>query len=239
MKSPDTVVLCIHGIQGSPHQFDWIVSNLPDHIAIENLLLPGHGADVCSFRRSGMKVWQSFVDEKIRELGKRYENILFIGHSMGCLLGIDACIRLETRVRSLVLLACPLALRPSWRYVRNNFCAVASIRLDDPFVAAARTGNSVQAKSPLAYLSCLRPYLQLLLKMRAVRKQLSALKLPVLAIHSERDEIVSPRSLSYFEARPRAKTALAPASGHYLYSPAARMEILKALWTLPDLSDEN
>lgn len=56
MKTPDTVVLCVHGIQGSPSQFDWIISSLPAHIAAENLLLPGHGEDVRAFRSSGMKV---------------------------------------------------------------------------------------------------------------------------------------------------------------------------------------
>lgn len=160
-------------------------------------------------------------------MSARYESILFIGHSMGCLLGIDACIRLSHRVGSMVLLACPLALRPSWRYVKNNFCAAASIRLDDPFVAAARAGNSVQAKSPFSYLSCLRPYLQLLLKMCSVRKQLPELMLPVLAVHSIRDEIVSPRSLDYFKHLPQAQVFTVPESGHYLYSAEAQAEILR------------
>lgn len=238
MNPSGTVILCVHGIQGSPSQFDWILSALGGHVPVENLLLPGHGGDVRAFRKSGMHAWQACVDAKITQLSARYENILYIGHSMGCLLGIDACIRLKTRVRALMLLACPLALRPSWRYVKNNFCAAASIRLDDPFVAAARSGNSVQAASPLAYLSCLRPYLQLLFKMRSVRKQLAQLTLPVLAIHSQRDEIVSPRSLDYFKPLPRAKTAIAPDSGHFLYSPAARQEILSALGGLLN-SDQN
>lgn len=225
MKPTGSIVLCVHGIQGSPGQFEWLLPALPAHIPVENLLLPGHGGDVRAFRKSGMQAWQACVDAKILELSARYENIIYIGHSMGCLLGIDACIRLKTSVRSLVLLACPLALRPSWRYIKNNFCAVSSIRLHDPFVAAARAGNSVQAASPLAYLSCLRPYLQLLFKMRSVRKQLPALRLPVQAIHSQWDEIVSSRSLDSFRALPRAKTAVVPESGHYLYSPAARQEI--------------
>lgn len=229
MNPSGTVILCIHGIQGSPRQFDWLLPALPGHIPVENLLLPGHGADVRAFRRSGMPVWQAFVDAKVQELSSRYESILFIGHSMGCLLGIDACIRLHTKVQALVLLACPLRLRPSWRYVWNNFCAAASIRLNDPFVAAARTGNSVEAKSPLAYLSCVRPYLQLLKKMRTVRRQFPGLALPVLAVHSQRDEIVGSRSLEYFKSLPRAETMIVPDSGHYLYSSAARQEIIRAV----------
>lgn len=229
MKPSGTVVLCVHGIQENPRIFNWILSALPPHIAAENLLLPGHGKDVRAFRRSGRQEWQSCVDAKILDLSSRYENIIYIGHSMGCLLGIDACIRLNSHIRSLILLACPLALRPTWCYFWNSFCGVASIRLDNPYAAAARMSNSVQARSPLAYLTCLRPYWHLLIKIRTVRKQLPELKLPVQAIHSQNDEIVSIRSLEYFKHLPQAKTAIAPGSGHHLYSPAARQEILAVI----------
>jgi len=229
MKPTGTAVLCVHGIQENPGIFNWILSALPAHIAAENLLLPGHGEDVRSFRRSGMREWQTCVDAKILELSRRYENIIYIGHSMGCLLGIDACIRLSSKVSSLILLACPLSLRPTWRYFWHSFCGVASIRLDNPYVAAARMSNGVQARSPLAYLTCLRPYRHLLLKIRAVRKQLPELKLPVHAIHSRNDEIVSIRSLECFKLLPQAKTTIAPGSGHHLYSPAARQEILAVI----------
>jgi len=224
-----TAILCVHGIQGGPDQFQWIIPALPGQVDVYNILLPGHGADVRSFRKSGMAVWQACVDEKILELSANYDSILYIGHSMGCLLGIDACIRLKSNVRALVLLACPLALRPSFRYVRNNFCAAAGICLNNPYVAAARTGNSVQAKSPLSYLSCVRPYVQLLGKMRSVRKELTSLRLPVVAVHSQGDEIVSRRSLNFFKPLSRAQLFTAPVSGHYLYSSEAQDMIIRTV----------
>ena len=44
-----TAVLCVHGIQGSPTQFDWVLDALPEDYHGESILLPGHGGDVRLF----------------------------------------------------------------------------------------------------------------------------------------------------------------------------------------------
>ena len=43
LSDADTVVLCVHGIQGSPGQFDWLTKNIPEQIDYQCILLPGHG----------------------------------------------------------------------------------------------------------------------------------------------------------------------------------------------------
>lgn len=237
MPSSRIAVLCVHGIQGSPGQFNWVIPALPEHADVHRLLLPGHGADVRTFRKSGMAQWQACVDEALEGLSAQYENVYYIGHSMGCLLGIDACIRGKGSIAGLYLLACPLSLRPSLRYVKNSLCAAMGWKLNDPYIAAARAGNSVQAASPLAYLSCIRPYMDLLNKIGSVRRQLPALTVPVTAVHSDGDEIVGVASLRFFDGLPGARTHIVPGSGHYLYGEAARSiitgDILSALNALP------
>ena len=227
MADQRLAVLCVHGIQGSPRQFDWLVRAFPREVPVVNLTLPGHGGTVRDFRRSTLAQWQMAVDRALEELSAEHE-VLFIGHSMGCLLGIDACVRNVGNIRSLVLLACPLYIRPTWRYLRNNYLAAAQKHLDDPFVSAAREMNGVSAGHPLAYLSCARQYLQLLGKMRAARGLLPKLNVPVLAIQSERDEIVSEKSFRHFGRC----TLVARDSGHFLYSERARTEITDAVLRL-------
>lgn len=231
MSDKPLAVLCVHGIQGSPRQFDWLLRGLPEGVKTVNLTLPGHGGDVRAFRRSSMAEWQAAADAALVELSAAHD-VLFVGHSMGCLLGIDACARGVGNVRALALLACPLRLRPTWRYLRNNYLAVAGRQLNDPFVAAAREMNGVRAKHPLAYLCCWRQYLQLLGKIRDVRRLLPGIAVPVLAFQSERDEIVSAASLRLIGALPNARTHFARGSGHFLYAESARAEISEAILDL-------
>ena len=231
MSHKPLAVLCVHGIQGSPRQFEWLLRALPEDIRSVNLTLPGHGGGVREFRQSSMAQWQKAVDDALIALSAQYD-VLFVGHSMGCLLGIDACARRVGSVRALALLACPLRIRPTWRYLRNNFLAVLGRRLEDPFVAAAREMNGVQADHPAAYLSCARQYLQLLMKIRGTRALLPRIAAPMLAFQSEWDEIVSAASLRAFESLPNARAHIAKGSGHYLYSESAQAEILDSILKL-------
>lgn len=229
-----TGVLCIHGIQGSPRQFDWLIAALPGRTATENLLLPGHGGDVRTFRRSGMRQWQQCVDEAIGRMSAKCDSIVIVGHSMGCLLAIDACVRNPRKIQAMVLMACPLYLRPTLRYVRYAYRAATGKGLDDPYVAAAREANGVAASSPLAYLTCIKPYLHLLAKIPRVRRQLPKLTVPVLVIHSSRDEIVSGRSLKAFSRIPGAQSCTVPESGHFRYSDGAKDLILHSVLAFID-----
>ena len=48
-----TGILFVHGIQGSPAQFRFLIERLPEDIRVRNLLLSGHGAagvvsDLCA-----------------------------------------------------------------------------------------------------------------------------------------------------------------------------------------------
>lgn len=75
----DTVLLCVHGIQGGPERFSEIERALAGRFDVVRLLLPGHGADVRAFRTSGMDAWQACVDEAIDELRREYRRIVYLG----------------------------------------------------------------------------------------------------------------------------------------------------------------
>ena len=224
-----TAVLCVHGIQGSPDQFDWIISALPEDVHAEKLLLPGHGGDVYAFSKSNKQLWQDGVDQALNRLRGEYDRIIYIGHSMGCLLGMLSAVRNSEKIASLILLACPLHVRITKKYIVNNLRALSKAPSDDPFIAAARSAHSVKGRHILEYVLCIGPYIGLFRLIHAANRQLQQLRLPVLAVFSELDEIVGRKSMEIIAKLPLCETYLAKGCGHLFYAQEARREILKKM----------
>lgn len=222
------IVICVHGIQGSPRQFDWLVERLPEDVDYECVLLPGHGATVQDFRKNGAAEWETHIRKLCADAAKQYERIIYIGHSMGCLLGIFAAVG-GIRFDGMLMLACPLALKPTLRYFINNLRAVGAKNPSDPYVKAVQRANSVHAASSLQYLSCIRPYLELLKLIRRTRRIAAKLEAPAVLLHSENDEIVGRRSMDIFRDVPHVKTAVLPSCGHFLYTDEAKESIRQEL----------
>ncbi len=164
--------LFVHGIQGSPAQFQFLIERLPEDVRVRNLLLPGHGADVKAFRRSGREQWLAAVRQAAGELRGQCDRLIFVGHSMGCLLGLETERECPGTFAGMVLLCCPFHIRPTARYLRHSLSAVLPAReTGDAFARAAREANSVTAAHPVQYLTCMHPYLELLRLMRTVKGQ--------------------------------------------------------------------
>ena len=68
MNSYDKGVLFVHGIQGSPSQFEYQIKQLPSSVLVRNLLQPGHGATVKEFNQAGMEQWMNAVREECAEM---------------------------------------------------------------------------------------------------------------------------------------------------------------------------
>ena len=142
-----TGILFVHGIQGSPAQFRFLTERLPGDIRIRTLLLPGHGADVKAFRRSGQEQWLAAVWQAAEELRKQCDRLIFVGHSMGCLLGLESERERPGTFAGMVLLCCPFHIRPTARHFRNGFLASRPERAtDDAFVRAAREAGAEETE---------------------------------------------------------------------------------------------
>ena len=215
----ETACLFVHGIQGSPAQFSFLNERLPEDIRVRNLLLPGHGADVKAFRRTGREQWLAAVRQAAGELSGQRDRLIFVGHSMGCLLGLETERECPGTFAGMVLLCCPFHIRPTARHFRNNLLASRPGRdNDDVYVRAAREANSVTTSHPAQYLTCARPYLELLRLMRTVRKNGATPACPVHFFFSERDEIVSPRSARFAREHFGAEPEILPGCGHNWFS---------------------
>ena len=222
----ETAYLFVHGIQGSPAQFSFLTERLPEDIRVRNLLLPGHGADVKAFRRTGREQWLGAVRQAAEELRGQCGRLIFVGHSMGCLLGLEVERERPGTFAGMVLLCCPFCIRPTARYARNSLRASRPEReADDDAVRAAREANSVTAAHPTQYLTCVYPYLELLRLMRTVRKDGETPACPVRFLFSEKDEIVSPRSAYFARERFTAEPEILPGCGHNWFSAEGKERI--------------
>ena len=225
-----TGILFVHGIQGSPVQFRFLIERLPEDIRVRNLLLPGHGADVKAFRRSGQEQWLAAVRQAAEELREQCDRLIFVGHSMGCLLGLESERERPGIFAEKLLLCCPFRIRPTYRYLRNNLLASRPAKpTDDPFVQAAREANGVTAAHPAQYLTCAHPYLELLRLMREVRKDCALPACKITFVFSEKDEIVSPRSVRLARERFGVEPEIMPGCGHNWFSEKAKQQIADAL----------
>lgn len=143
ISNTDTIVLFVHGIQGSPLQFQYMVSALPEYIDYMCVLLPGHGGTIRDFRSVGGKDWRAHFQGLCCKFQKQYKNIFFVGHSLGCLIGIDAVHSGSVRFAGMLLIACPLKIKLSLRYITTCYRAIRDEKPSSKYVLAARNANSV------------------------------------------------------------------------------------------------
>ncbi len=221
-----TAVLLVHGLQESPRFFDFLLRGLPEGTPFRAVQLPGHGGKRRSFRRADREAWERCVNQAAVELGQQYGRVVFVGHGMGCLLGLKAAMQPGIRFSALLFLACTLRLKNPARYVR-------ALRLSrgqkDPAAAALREVCALSR--PVTPLGCPGPYLEFL----RLKKEIGAVRkkplLRVTAAFCEKDEIVSPRSIPVAKAWRFAPMAL-PDCTHWYFTEEARAVLRQVLCAL-------
>lgn len=193
------IIIFIHGFMGSPRQFDKLASCAYNAgFSTASVLLPGHGAATKEFSSSTMDDWLGHVyAETERFLG--YEKIYLAGHSMGCLLAINSAVRYREHIAGLFLNACPLRLKI---YSAQSF-AVKFKQIfyskSHPMKAAYLTGNSVKLHPNIIWRSS-KPAKELKKLMQITENKLSDVRVPVTAVYSASDELVSVDSLDILKA---------------------------------------
>lgn len=216
----DTAVLMIHGIIGTPRQFDFLLPTVPESMSLWNMLLDGHGGTTRDFSRSSMAKWLSQVDSAIDELSKTHSRLIIVGHSMGTLLALNTALRHPEKPSALFLLASPLKMKYTPTAIATSLHIVfGNPAKDSPKHISARHCCGIGlSKNPLHYLGWIPRYLELFALAREMRPQTGALKVPCKIYQSARDELVSMRSLKYLKDRENIELHILPKSMHYHYS---------------------
>ena len=222
-------ILFVHGIQGTPKQFEHIIERLPESVLVQNLTLPGHGATTKEFRSSSAEQWLDAVEKECIELEKQCEHIVYAAHSMGCLLGLMTHVKLKC-ISGMMLLCCPFHIRFTWRSIKYTVLSIITKgKTDDPFVKAAWEMNSVSAKHAFSYLFCTRPYLELPKLIRRAKRIRFSVPSDTFFCFSELDEIVVSKSMTHAQNHIGAKTKLLNGCGHNYFTDAAKDEIRGAV----------
>ena len=230
MTEPSTAVLFVHGIQGSPLVFQFLIDALPNEVEIHNLLLPGHGGSARDFRASGQAAWLSAVRGEAKRLLNQGKRVVYVGHSMGCLLGLAVSRDLGDPFAGMLLLCCPFRIRPTGRYITNGLRVLRKARPDEPpQVKAAREANSVRLRHPAEHLTLIHPYLELLRLMGKIRRAGPRGPKGIRFYFSEADEIVSPGSRTEAARFPEAAVRVLPGCGHNNFTEPAKQSLRLAL----------
>ena len=225
MKEAETGVIFVHGIQGSPRQFDFLVNKMPPQVICRSILLPGHGATLAEFKASGMEQWLSAVLRESEEMRSRCSRLIYVGHSMGCLLGLMAE-REKKLFSEMFFLCCPFYVRVTLRYLRNGICAMnRQAQPEDEFAESFMRANSVPPRGALASLYCVHPYMELFKIMRRVKAEKMRPSCPARFFFSSRDEIVSPKSALYTSARLSVAPETLEGCGHNYFTEEAKDQL--------------
>ncbi|MEG2002208.1 MAG: alpha/beta hydrolase [Clostridia bacterium] len=226
----DTAIVFVHGILGSPNQFNDFVAVAKGRVAIYNLLLPGHGKTGKDFAQSNMAVWQKYVDDKVNDVQSRHEKIILVGHSLGCLLLAQTALTSPDKICRLLFLAPPLKIRMRLRCILNSVKIAFNFVKDDDFMLQNSIDlYGVEQKNPFGYIRFIPRFVELLAKCRKTRKIIPLLNVPILAVFSEYDEMVSPKSAKFLVANPIAKISMLKNSGHFYYDDLDQQFILNSL----------
>ena len=229
MSTPSTAVLFVHGIQGQPGQFRFLIDALPEDVEICAPLLPGHGQNAKAFHASTRRDWLAAVRRETEVLLAQGKRVIYVGHSMGCLLGLLISRDLGEPYAGMLLLCCPFLPRVAGRF-GDLFRSLGRRREgEDPRVTASREGNSVPTEGFADLLRLLRPYVELFRLMGAARRIRPREPEKLRLFFSENDEVVSAASVRWARKWPKAEVRVLQGCGHCYFPESAAQTLRKEL----------
>ena len=198
----DVAVIFIHGFMGSPNQFADLADAVYDAgFAYSAILLPGHGGGIREFVKFGADDWQAHLQSEIEKIRRDYNKIILVGHSMGGLLALNACLIKENNISGVVLIATPLKV-----YLVSPKSVSLKLHLlrlpkTDKVKSAYMKSTSVKTPKPFIYPPAIKTIREFYKLMRQTKKRLAEVSVPVCMFHSRRDETTSYRSSALLRER--------------------------------------
>ncbi len=220
-------IVFVHGIVGNNRVFDFLVPLIPESWCVKWVVLEGHGGDALGFSRASMDGWKRQVVNAVAEMRAECENVIGVGHSMGCLLLLEEA--LKGNLGALFLLNPPLRIRIRVRLFRNSLKVALGLTENDEVAMAAKEAYGISLDpNPLHYYGWPKRYLELFAEIRRIRRLLAdGIPCQTTAILSCKDEMVSTFSAEIIKKTSDVKVIYLPNSHHYYYSPLDRIVIIK------------
>lgn len=217
----DTMIIFVHGILEGPNQF-YELSRIAhkNNFSFSNILLPGHGSSGRDFANSNKSQWIKALDDEILKFQYFYKNIILVGHSMGGLLSILSSLKYKDKIKGLVLISTPLRVFVKFNIMISSLkIALGLIKENDFLTNKANDAFCIERSSFLTYITWVPRYLDLFSLMISVKNVLRDLEIPTLLVHTEKDELVSCKSINIFKKHlgNDYKILNLKKSGHFYY----------------------
>jgi len=185
-------VLLIHGFTGAPPEMRYLGDYLHDRgMTVHAPLLPGHGTTAADLNRCRWPDWTGAVEDALAELRDHCDTVFAGGLSMGSLLALHLASEHADLAGVLawspaLRIANPLIyLSPLMRHLLRTFPKERRSDLCDP---RAETRIWAYPVRPVAAVA------ELLALQREVRRRLTRVQQPLLAVQSRADHTVHRRS---------------------------------------------
>lgn len=228
-----TAVLMIHGICGTPNHFRALLpleDAVPADWSLYNIVLDGHCEDVPAFGKTSMKKWKAQTEKIFETLCDTYENIVLVGHSMGTLLSLRQALRRPEKVKLLFMVAAPTP-----PFVRLSAASYAvglafGIKNEKALVYNAMGIACGMKLTPKLwrYIPWIPRMIELLQECSTVSKLYKDLQVPCIAWQSEKDELVSRRSITVLKKSGKVEVHTLPNSTHFYYTETEREQVVQS-----------
>lgn len=224
-----TAVLMVHGILGSPRHFDMLLPYIPADWSVYNIVLDGHGASARDFARTNRKRLEKQVEGEVARVCDKYERVVVVAHSMGCMLTMNAIVKLGLEHKIAAMFFLGAALRPMCTLpivktsVRMLFCKPDSS--DPREMAGRRLCGTTLHRRVWEYLAWIPRFIDLFALAAYTRRCVPHYDLPMTVLQSYKDEVVGRASIKPFRKNPRAHAEFLPDSSHFYYAPADERRI--------------
>jgi len=194
-ENSTSIVIFVHGFMGSPIQFERMSNYLYGKgFSTATVLLPGHGDSALTFTKVKLSDWEEHLKNEIEHFSN-YDKIFLVGHSIGGLLCLNASVG-NKKIKAVAAISSPLKLyifHPIGLFrkakllfqnknVKNVYKHANNVKLSPSFIFHFRR-------------SLKHPYSL----MEKTKSTLPNIKIPVLIVHSSKDETVAFESSKMLE----------------------------------------
>jgi len=216
-------VLMVHGILGSPHHFDMLMPYIPSDWSVYNIVLDGHGATARDFARTSRKKWEAQIERVMADVCAAHAHVVVVAHSMGCMLTMNAAVKLglERQISAMFFLGAALYPMCTPSIVKTAFYMLFGKpdSGDNRAKAARLRCGTVIHRRLWEYFAWIPRFIELFALAWYTRRRVPKYDLPIIALQSWQDEVVGRRSIKPFRKNPRAKSEFLMESSHFYYAP--------------------
>lgn len=188
------IVLLIHGFGGTPEDLGWVAAGLKDRGAeVTAPLLPGHGTNVKDLQKTAFQDWYLEVEKQYRRLKQTNKAVHVVGFSMGGTLALRLA-QLHDPA-SVTAIAAPVYLHSFFPFEATDWgvLLVPGLRFLHPYHPMCEPDPVSRETAPSSGYCDYQPLHAInsfLRGMKMVRRNLRAIKSPVLVLQSPEDKTV-------------------------------------------------